>query len=78
MGYPVSKPPPAPAWFEGKEGSPSYWHAVTMEEKRQRLENERSDKRLEDRWNLRQDRKSYLWQIVATIGTGLALASVFL
>lgn len=69
MGLPVSKPPPPPSWFEGEEGSPSYWHAVTMEEKRQSLE---------DEWNEKQDKINYSWEVVAAIAIAAVIAAAML
>lgn len=56
--YPPRRSQEPPTWFEGEEGSPSYWHAVTMEEKRQSLV---------DEWNAKQDRTNYFWKVVAAI-----------
>lgn len=61
--------PKPPSWFEGEKGSPSYWHAVTMEEKRQALE---------DEWNEKRDRVSYFWKVVAAIAIAVAVAIAFL
>ena len=67
--YPPKRPKKPPPWFEGEEGSPQYWHAVTMEQKRQSLE---------DEWNAKQDKTNYFWTIVVAIAIVAAIAAAML